>query len=106
MRMSLVNFLAEIMQEAARATQGSCIYNREHKPCRANAGKVQVVDTVIIKAHEPLTHTAKWGYGFVVSKVNGKVLTILNSSTGVKQLIARDQVHAIDPDSTCDEVAP
>ena len=59
-----------------------------------------------MKAHEPLTLTAKWDYGFIVTKVNRKVLTILNPSTSVKQAIVRDQVCAVDPDIALDEFVP
>ncbi len=41
-----------------------------------------------------------------MTRVNGKVLTVLHPSTGVKQVVNRDQVRLVDPDIAWDEVHP
>ncbi|MCP3887667.1 MAG: DDE-type integrase/transposase/recombinase [Desulfobulbaceae bacterium] len=97
---------ADLMQRAARATEESRHYNRERLKRQANAKEINEGDTVILKAREPLSLTAKWDFGFLVTKVNGKVLTILHPSTGVKQIVNRDQVRLADPDIAWDEVHP
>ena len=38
---------------------------------RATAKDIKVGDHVLLKANEPLSLTAKWDFGYIVSKVNG-----------------------------------
>ena len=97
---------AELMQQAAQATKDSRHYNRERLARKANAKDLTVGDSVILKAREPLSLTAKCDYGFGVTKVNGKVITILHPTTGVTQVVNRDQVRLTDPDIAWDEVHP
>ena len=97
---------ADVMQEVSKAIADSRIHNRERLARKANASDIQVGDRVIIKAREPLSLTAKWDFGFTVTKVNGKVLTLLHPTTGVKQLINRDQVRLVNPDMAWDQVNP
>ena len=97
---------AELMQEAARATADSRRYNRERLARQANARELSVGDTVLLKAREPLSLTAKWDYGFTVTKINGKVITVLHPTTGSKQIVNREQVRLVDPTIAWDEVAP
>ena len=95
---------AQLMQQARQATADSRRYNRERLRRQANAGEINVGDSVMVKAREPLSLTAKWDFGFIVTRVNGKVLTILHPTTGVSQRIARDQVRKVDPDIVWEDV--
>ena len=97
---------ADLMQHAATATRDSRHYNRQRLARQANAEVIKPGDKVIVRAREPLTLTAQWDYGFIVTKVNGKVLNILHPTTGVKQIINRDQVRLVDPDIAWDSVHP
>ena len=97
---------ANLMQEAARATEDSRTHNRNRLARQANAKEIKAGDKVIIKAREPLSLTAQWDYGFIVTKVNGKVLTIFHPTTGVTQIINREQVRLVDPDIAWDHVHP
>ncbi len=97
---------ADLMRAAAKATEESRVHNRARLERQANAGIVNVGDTVILKAREPLSMTAQWDFGFVVTKVNGKVITILHPTTGVSQVVNRDQIRVIDPDIAWDHVHP
>ncbi len=97
---------AELMQRVAQATEDSRQHNRNRLARQANAQDLQVGDKVILKAREPLSLTAQWDYGFIVTKTNGKAITILHPTTGVKQVVNRDQLRLVDPDIAWDHVLP
>ena len=97
---------AEIMQQAAKATEESRKYNTERLARQANAGEIHPGDSVIVKAHEPVSLTAKWDYGFIVTKISGNVVHVLHPTTGVKQCLHRSKVRVMDPNIAWQEVAP
>ena len=97
---------ADLMQAAAKSTEESRVYNRERLARQATTGIVHVGDKVMLRAREPLSMTAQWDYGFIVNKVNGKAITISHPTTGVKQVVNRDQIRVVDPDIAWDHVHP
>ncbi len=97
---------ADLMQAAAKATEDSRVHNRARLARQANAGVINVGDKVMLKAREPLSMTAQWDYGFLVSRINGKAITLLHPTTGVRQTVNRDQVRVVDPDIAWDQVHP
>jgi len=97
---------SELFQDVARATKESRKYNRDRIRQKANAGEVSVGDHVILRANEPLTLTAKWDYGYVVTKVNGLNVDLLHPESGATLRVHREKVVVTDPDMAWGEVNP
>jgi hypothetical protein len=96
----------QIMKEAEQHTRDSRHYNRQRLARRANAGKLQVGDRVILKAQEALTMTAKWDFGYTITRVRGNVVYLLHPQTGKTTQVNRDKVRLVSPDVAWDEVRP
>ena len=96
----------QVMREAAKHTEQSRHYNRERLKKRSNAGQIKVGDRVVLKAQEALTLTAKWDFGYIVTRVRGHVLSLLHPSTGYRTQVHRDKVRLISPDIAWDKVRP
>ena len=63
--------MAEVMNNANLHTEQSRAFNRESLARKANAGLIEVGDTVIVAANEPVTLSAKWDHQFVVTRCVG-----------------------------------
>ena len=61
-------------------------------------------DTVILKAREPLSLTAQWDYRFLVTKISGKVVTVVHPVTGVRKVVNREQLRVVNPDIAWERV--
>ena len=83
---------SDMFQKVAKATEESRKYNKARLASKATAGKIEVGDHVILKANEPLSLTAKWDFGYIVTKVNGLVLELLHPETGAKLRVHREKV--------------
>ena len=97
---------AQVMQKAAEHTKESRHYNRERLNRKANSKTFNVGDTVLFKAQERLTLTAKWDHGWVVTRVRGKVVHLLHPQTGKTAIANVDKVKHVDPSTAWDEVRP
>ena len=97
---------SEVFKEAAHATADSRKYNKNRLQEQANAKEIKVGDHVLLKANEPLSLTAKWDYGYVVSKVNGLVLDLIHPESGARLKVHREKVVLTDPDIAWSEIAP
>lgn len=106
---SLANRLAlqsDVFLEAARATKESRKYNKARLESRANAEDIKAGDHVLLRANEPLSLTAKWDYGYIVTKVNGLSLELLHPESGATMRVHREKVVLTDPDIAWEEVSP
>ena len=97
---------AEIFKEAARNTTESRKHNQARLKSKANAKKISVGDHVVLKANEPLSLTAKWDYGYIVTKVNGLTVDLVHPESGASLRVHREKVVLTDPDIAWEEVAP
>ena len=97
---------SEVFQAAARATKDSRKYNKARLEARATAKDIKVGDHVLLKANEPLSLTAKWDFGYVVSKVNGLVVELMHPETGAVIQTHREKIVLTDPDMAWDEISP
>lgn len=97
---------SQVFKQAAEATRESRKYNKARLQKRANAGEVKTGDHVILKANEPLSLTAKWDYGYVVTRVNGLVVYLMHPESGATLSVHRDKVVLVDPDMAWDEINP
>ena len=73
-------------------TEQSRKYNRARINACANAGQIQVGDTVLLKAHEPLTLTSKFDPEYTVTNVVGDVCWIVHQPSGRKKIVNRPEV--------------
>ena len=85
-------------------TEQSRKYNRARINARANAGQIQVGDTVLLKAHEPLTLTSKFDPEYTVTNVVGDVCWIVHQPSGRKKIVNRRNVILVDPEIRWDEI--
>ena len=99
-----VELQADLMAAAAKATEDSRVYNKRRLERQANASVLNVGDTVILKAREPLSLTAQWDYRFLVTKINGKVVTIVQPVTGVLKVVNREHLRVVNPDIAWERV--
>ena len=97
---------SEMFQKAAQATKDSRQYNKARIDSKANTQNIEVGDHVILKANEPLSLTAKWDFGYLVTKVNGLVLDLLHTETGAKLQVHREKVVLVDPDMAWENINP
>ena len=86
------------IDKATRATAASRYYNRQRLLNKANAGKLDVGDRVMVKGQRITPLTAKWDHHFVVTEVRGKVITVLHVPTGKTQRWNRNKVRLVDPE--------
>ena len=101
-----LNLQSEIFREAARATIESRQQNKERIDKKANAKIIQVGDHVILKANEPLSLTAKWDYGYIVTRTNGLTVDLIHPESGATLRVNREKVVLTNPDMAWEEVAP
>ena len=97
---------SEIFQKVAQATKESRKYNRARINEKANSKQINVGDHVLLKANEPLSLTAKWDYGYVVTKVNGLTVELLHPESGATMRVHREKVVLTDPDIAWEEINP
>jgi hypothetical protein len=89
---------ADMMALAAHATAESRHYNRKRLLEKANAGKIEVGDRVMVRGQRVTPLTAKWDHHFVVTRIRGKVITVLHVPTGKKQRWNRNKIRLVDPE--------
>ena len=97
---------SEIFQKVAHATEESRKYNQSRINAKANARTITVGDHVLLRANEPLSLTAKWDYGYVVTKVNGLTVDLLHPESGATMRVHREKVVLTDPDMPWEELNP
>jgi ribosomal protein S17 len=98
--------LSEGLQRARALTEDSRKYNRERLARKANTGELHVGDTVVIKAHEPLTATSRWDPQWVVTQVRGKVIFIQHQQSANTKVLNQNKVCLVDPNISWDEINP
>jgi transposase InsO family protein len=98
--------MSEVFQEAARATAESRKYNKARLQGKASAGIITVGDHVLLRANEPLSLTARWDYGYIVTKINGLSVDLMHPESGATMRVHRDKIVLTDPDIAWDEVSP
>ena len=63
--------MSEVMANAKLHTEQSRALNRNRLAWKANAGQIDVGDTVIVVANEPVALSAKWDHQFEVTRCEG-----------------------------------
>jgi len=96
--------LAEAYTSARNQTEQSRRYNRERLARKANAGELNVGDSVLVKAEERLTLTSRHDPLWEVYRVRHPVVWIRNQTTGKTKILNREKVTLVDPNMDWDQV--
>ena len=75
---------SEIFQSAAKAIEARK-HNKAALKAQATAKIIKVENYVLLKASESLSMTAKWDFGYIVTKVNGVTVNNLHPESGSTQ---------------------
>ena len=59
-----------------------------------------------MRANEPLSLTAKWDYGYIITKILGLTVELLHPESGATMRVHREKVVLTDPDSAWEEISP
>ena len=97
---------SEVFQEVAEATKHSRQYNKERLRNKANAKDISVGDSVILCANEPLSLTARWDYGYLVTEVRGLTVSLFHPESGARLQVHREKVKLVDPDLPWEQISP
>jgi hypothetical protein len=98
--------LSNALTAARVETENSRKWNRERLNAKANAQKLEVGDTVIVAANEPLTLTAKWDHQYEVIRIEGTTHWVRHQQTGKVLKVHRDKLRLVDPELIWDEIPP
>ncbi len=96
--------LADAFRQARENTSDSRKYNRERLAKRANAGPVDVGDSIMIKAEERLNLTSRHDPLWEVTRVRGPVVFLRHQLTGKTKRLNRSKITVVDPNILWDEV--
>ncbi len=94
------------LQHALRATEESRRYNRERLQRKANAGHIEVGDTVIVKAEVRDPLTSRWDTQYEVIRVSGPVVKVRHQVTNKVRTLHRTKVKIVDPNISRDKYRP
>lgn len=103
---SRLDELAQALDAARVETENSRKYNRERLARKANAQKLEMGDTVIVAANEPLSLTAKWDHQYEVIRIEGTTHWVRHQTSGKTIKVHRDKLRLVDPEIVWDEVLP
>ena len=98
--------LSEALKEARVMTNATRLANRNRLEAKANAQDLQVGDSVIVAANEPLSLTAKWDPQFEITRIRGTTHWLRHQVTGKEIRVHRDKLRLVDPNMTWDDVSP
>ena len=98
--------LATALTAARVETENSRKYNRERLARKANAQDLEVGDTVIVAANEPLTLTAKWDHQYEITRIDGTTHWLRHQTSGKTLKVHRDKLRLVDPEIMWDEIPP
>ena len=101
-----LKIVADALAAAAEGTKNARHYNRERLRKKANIGHVQVGDTVVIKAAEPLSLSSTWDPQWTVTKVRKKVVWLVHQQTNKQKTLNINKIRVVDPNLIWDELHP
>lgn len=89
---------------ARELTADSRKYNRERLRAKANAGEIEVGDTVMVAANEPLSMSAKWDPEYEVTRVVGTTCWVRHQTSGKQLKVHREKLRVVDPNAAWEDV--
>ena len=87
-----------IMTQAAKHTEESRAYNKRRLEQKQTARQLDIGAQVMVRAQPRYPFTARWDHNFIVTGVNGKVVTVLHTPTGRTSRWNRRHVRLVNPD--------
>ena len=93
--------LANAFRSAAVNTEESRKYNLERLAKRANAGEIQIGDSVVILANESSPLDPKWDHGYIVVNIRGPVITAEGQGKR-RRIVNRDKVKVVNSEADWD----
>lgn len=103
---SRLDELSSALTAAKAETANSRKYNRERLSKKANAQQLEVGDTVIVAANEPLTLTAKWDHQYEIIRIEGTTHWVRHQPSGKVVKVHREKLRLVDPEALWDDVLP
>ena len=98
--------LGRAFQEAAQSTEESRRYNTKRLEARGKAKDLHPGDLVVVLANERAPLDSRWDHPYLVTRVQGPVVTMLNEATGKMRTVNREKLQLIDPDALWDKERP
>ena len=98
--------MAEALKLARAQSREAREDNRRRLAKKANAGKLEVGDSVVILAQEPITFASKWEPQWQITRISGSTCYIRNQVSGATKRLHRDHVKLVDPSITWDVLPP
>ena len=98
--------LSEALTKARQNLESSREFNRQRINQKANAGDIQIGDTVTVKAQERMTLTSKWDPQYEAVRMRGPVCWIRHQQTGKTKTVNRNKLKPVDPNIVWDDVRP
>jgi hypothetical protein len=98
--------MADVFKQAKLNTENSRLHNRARLARKATAEDIEVGDSVIVAANEPVSLSAKWDPQYEVTKVHGTTYWVRHQRTQKEIKVHRDKLRLVDPNMSWDEVAP
>ena len=98
--------LASTLQHVRVNTEDSRPANRARLLQRANAGILQKGDYVLLKANERITFSSRFDPLWIITKIRGSTLWLLQQQTGQIRKVRRSKVKLADPDIAWDSIPP
>ena len=97
--------LAEAYRAARASTERAREMNRARLAKRATVdNSLNVGDTVLVKAEERLTNTARWDPGYIVTRVEGTTHWVRNPASGRERKVHREKLRLVDPSEEWDKI--
>ena len=93
--------LTNAFREAAINTEHSRRYNHQRLVDRANAGDLNVGDTIVILANDSSPLDPKWDHGYLVVGLRGSVVTAIGPNNR-RRVINREKVRLVDAEADWD----
>ena len=83
------------MAKAKLYTKQSRAYNRDRLARKVNAGLIEVGNTVIVAANEPVALSAKWDHQFEVTRCVGTTYWITHQISGKSLKVHREKLRLV-----------
>jgi len=97
--------LSETLKEARLMTTLSRARNKARIDEKANDHDIQIGDSVIVVANEPLSLTAKWDPQYEVYRIRGTTFWLRHQQSGKEIRVHKEKLRLVDPHLSWDDVS-
>ena len=100
------DFLTRAIRDAYETQRQLREENRRRINAKANAGRVDIGDSVMVWVETRGNNTSKWDPGYRVVRTSPRVVWVTNIKTGGRKVLHRSKVKVVDPDLVWDGLTP